>query len=95
MLDSTMLIPILGLVVIGGFLIALMLIAKNYIKVSPNEAAVISGRTRKLADGTVVGYRVVRGGATATVHALETLLREGRPEFTERPWTPHRYRTKL
>src|SRR6516225_7857991 len=29
-------------------------------------------------------------GATATVHALETLLREGRPEFSERPWTPHR-----
>ena len=27
-------------------------------------------------------------GATATVHALETLLREGRPEFSERPWTP-------
>src|SRR5215468_5259194 len=29
-------------------------------------------------------------GATATVRALETLLREGRPEFSERPWTPHR-----
>src|SRR6478609_10122589 len=29
-------------------------------------------------------------GASATVHALETLLREGRPEFGERPWTPHR-----
>src|SRR5215471_11520589 len=29
-------------------------------------------------------------GATATVHALETLLPEGRPEFSERPWTPHR-----
>ena len=29
-------------------------------------------------------------GATSTVQALETLLREGRPEFGERPWTPHR-----
>jgi excinuclease ABC subunit B len=29
-------------------------------------------------------------GATATVQALETLLREGRPEFSERPWMPHR-----
>jgi len=29
-------------------------------------------------------------GASATVHALERLLREGRPEFRERPWTPHR-----
>jgi excinuclease ABC subunit B len=29
-------------------------------------------------------------GTVATVHALETLLREGRPEFSTRPWTPHR-----
>src|SRR5437773_4026098 len=29
-------------------------------------------------------------GAAATVRALETLLREGRPEFSQRPWTPHR-----
>jgi excinuclease ABC subunit B len=29
-------------------------------------------------------------GASATVQALETLLREGRPEFSERPWMPHR-----
>ena len=29
-------------------------------------------------------------GAASTVQALETLLREGRPEFGERPWTPHR-----
>src|SRR6266480_5932043 len=29
-------------------------------------------------------------GATATVQALETLLSEGRREFSERPWTPHR-----
>ncbi len=29
-------------------------------------------------------------GASATVQALELLLREGRPEFGERPWMPHR-----
>src|SRR5262245_60400592 len=29
-------------------------------------------------------------GVAATARALEILLREGRPEFTERPWTPHR-----
>jgi excinuclease ABC subunit B len=29
-------------------------------------------------------------GASATVQALETLLRDGRPEFSERPWMPHR-----
>ncbi|HEX9323331.1 MAG TPA: excinuclease ABC subunit UvrB [Xanthobacteraceae bacterium] len=29
-------------------------------------------------------------GASATVRALEQLLREGRPEFAGKPWTPHR-----
>jgi excinuclease ABC subunit B len=35
----------------------------------------------------------VRGGMTGaseTARALERLLREGRREFTDRPWTPHR-----
>lgn len=71
MLDSTMLIPVIGLVIVAGFIIALMLIAKNYIKVSPNQAAVISGRNRKLGDGTQVGYRLVRGGATLVIPFLE------------------------
>ena len=68
---QSLLIPIVILVVVLGFLIALMLLSKNYIKVSPNRAAVISGRSRKLADGTVVGYRLVRGGATLIVPFLE------------------------
>jgi excinuclease ABC subunit B len=29
-------------------------------------------------------------GASATMRALDRLLREGRREFTDRPWTPHR-----
>jgi excinuclease ABC subunit B len=29
-------------------------------------------------------------GVAATAQALENLLREGRPEFTEKPWVPHR-----
>ncbi len=29
-------------------------------------------------------------GVTASMHALENLLREGRSEFRENPWTPHR-----
>ena len=66
-----LIIPIVILVVVIGFLIALMLLSRNYVKVSPNRAAVISGRSRKLADGTVVGYRLVRGGATLIVPFLE------------------------
>ncbi len=41
------------------------------------------------ASKNVAAFRGVTG-ASATVEALEALLREGRPEFTERPWMPHR-----
>ena len=68
---QSLLVPVVILILVLGFLIALMLLSKNYIKVSPNRAAVISGRSRKLPDGTVVGYRLVRGGATLIVPFLE------------------------
>ncbi|HEX8398285.1 MAG TPA: SPFH domain-containing protein [Pyrinomonadaceae bacterium] len=64
-------IPIIVLLVVIGFIIAMMLLSRNYIKVSPNQAAVISGRRRKLADGATVGYRLVRGGATLVFPFLE------------------------
>jgi flotillin len=67
-----------SILIVGGIafivvvlLIALMLLSKNYIKVSPNQAAIISGRTRRLSDGTTVGYRQVRGGATLVIPFLE------------------------
>jgi len=68
---QTLIIPIVVLVIVIAALIAIMLISRNYIKVSPNQAAVISGRRRKLADGTVAGYRLVRGGATLVFPFLE------------------------
>lgn len=69
---ETLIVPIVIVVVIVlALLIALWLLSKNYIKVSPNRAAVISGRTRKLGDGTTVGYRQVRGGATLVIPFLE------------------------
>ncbi|HVF47439.1 MAG TPA: SPFH domain-containing protein, partial [Pyrinomonadaceae bacterium] len=68
---ATLFIPVIILVVVIAVLIALMLISRNYIKVSPNQAAVISGRKRKLADGSVAGYRLVRGGATLVFPFLE------------------------
>jgi len=68
---QNLLIPVVILVVVIGFLIALMLLSRNYVKVSPNRAAVISGRSRRLPDGTLVGYRLVRGGATLIVPFLE------------------------
>ena len=68
---SNLLIPVVILVIVIAALIALMLLSRNYIKVSPNQAAVISGRRRKLSDGSVVGYRLVRGGATLVFPFLE------------------------
>ena len=68
---TSLLIVAAILVIVIGLLIALMLISRNYIKVSPNQAAVISGRKRKLADGTIAGYRLVRGGATLVFPFLE------------------------
>ena len=58
---QTLAIPILVLVVLLSFLIVMWLFARNYIKVPPNAAAVFSGRKRKLPDGRVVGYRLVKG----------------------------------
>ncbi len=70
--DYTILIfPVVILGIVIAALIAIMLIGRNYIKVSPNQAAVISGRSRKLDDGTKVGYRLVRGGATLVFPFLE------------------------
>jgi flotillin len=69
--STAILIPVIILVIVVAVLIALMLISRNYIKVSPNQAAVISGRKRKLADGSVAGYRLVRGGATLVFPFLE------------------------
>ncbi len=65
-------VPALALIaiVVVAVLAAFSIISRNYIKVSPNQAAVISGRRRKLDDGTVVGYRLVRGGATLVIPFL-------------------------
>ena len=72
MLDfQTLLIPIIVLVVALTIIIAFWLLSRNYIKVPPNQAAVISGRSRTLGDGTTVGYRLVRGGATLIFPFLE------------------------
>ena len=72
LLDSQILLSIgiasLFLIVV---LTLFLMISRNYIKVSPNKAAVISGRRRKLPNGTVVGYRLVQGGATLVIPFFE------------------------
>ncbi len=77
---GSMFIPVAVVILI---LVALSVVARfvknNYIKVPPYQVAVISGRKRKMsvrnADGTlqevVVGYRLVKGGATLVIPLLE------------------------
>ena len=54
--------PIIGLVLALGLFFALWIISRNFIKVPPNVAAVISGSSRKLPDGRTMGWRAVTGG---------------------------------
>ena len=63
--------PIVLLLVVLSFFAAGWLFSRNYLKVSPNAVAVLSGRKRKLPDGRIVGYRMVRGGAALRIPVLE------------------------
>ena len=64
-------LPLVVVAVVLGFFAAMWLISRNYLKVSPNAVAVLSGRKRKLPDGRVVGYRMVKGGAALRIPLLE------------------------
>ncbi|RPJ50205.1 MAG: flotillin family protein, partial [Acidobacteria bacterium] len=68
---SALLTPVVVLFIVLAFFIVLGLFSRNYIKVAPNSAAVFSGRRRKLPDGRVVGYRLIKGGAALRLPLLE------------------------
>src|SRR5262245_28824492 len=68
---TTLLIPVIAVLVLLALMMGVWLIGRNYIKVSPNTVAVLSGRRRKTADGGVVGYRMVKGGAALRIPILE------------------------
>jgi flotillin len=68
---SGLLLPFIVLFVLLALFIAAALFSRNYLKVPPNVVAVLSGRKRKLTDGRVVGYRMVRGGAALRIPLLE------------------------
>ena len=58
-------VQITGLVIGIGFFAVLLLIIfikANIVICQPNEVVILAGRKRKLPDGTVVGYRLLRGG---------------------------------
>jgi flotillin len=64
---------IAGIIIAG--LIVLAFIKANLRICHPNEILVFSGRKRTLKDGTVVGYRVIKGGRALKVPIIESVSR--------------------
>lgn len=64
---------IVGVVVVVVFALFLLIsvFVSRYVKVGPDEALIVSGRKKKMANGQVVGFRIVRGGATFVIPVLE------------------------
>jgi flotillin len=64
-------VPFIVVGVVVAFFAAISVLMRNYIKVPPNKVAIVSGRKRKLKDGTILGFRLVHGGATLRLPGLE------------------------
>jgi len=66
------LIPILiAAVLVIVLFILISVFVGRYIKVGPDEALIVSGRKKRLPNGQVVGFRIVKGGATFVWPVLE------------------------
>jgi flotillin len=61
---------VVAVVVVVLFLLVSVFVSR-YVKVGPDEALIVSGRKKKLANGQVVGFRIVRGGATFVLPIFE------------------------
>ncbi len=61
---------------LGLALVALLFVGRLFLYVGrPNELLIFAGRQQQLRDGSVVGYRVIHGGAAFRVPMLETVDR--------------------
>ncbi|MEM8924660.1 MAG: SPFH domain-containing protein [Actinomycetota bacterium] len=68
-----MVFAIIGVIVVVAILAALAVVSSLLVICPPNRVAIISGRSRQLADGRTVGYRVLKGGRTVRIPILEKL----------------------
>ncbi len=68
-------IIIVSVVLIAAFLAVLGIVRANLKICQPNEVLIFSGRSRDLADGTRMGYRVIRGGRGFRIPLLERVDR--------------------
>lgn len=66
---------IVAAVIILGILTVFGIIRANLKICQPNEVLIFSGRTRKLSDGTTVGYRVIKGGRGFRIPLIEQVDR--------------------
>jgi len=66
-----LIVPFIAFAVVIAFFAAVGIVMRNYVKVPPNKVAIISGRRRRLADHSTVGFRLVHGGATLIFPGLE------------------------
>lgn len=55
---------LVGIVLVVVLFIMISVFVSRYVKVGPDEALIVSGRKKKLPNGQIVGFRIVRGGAT-------------------------------
>lgn len=62
-------------IVLVGFLTILGIIRANLKICQPNEVLILSGRKRRLSDGSRVGYRVIKGGRGFRIPILEKVDR--------------------
>ncbi len=65
------------LIAVGVILVALILtfIKVNLVIAPPNELLIFSGKKRRLKDGTIVGYRVIKGGRGLKIPIVESVSR--------------------
>jgi flotillin len=66
---------VLGMVVLTLVLTLVGFVSRFLLICQPNEVIVLSGRRRRLADGSEVGYRVIRGGRALRVPVMERAAR--------------------
>ncbi|NLK88418.1 MAG: flotillin family protein [Clostridiaceae bacterium] len=67
-----LLVPIVvAIILVIVIFILVSVFVGRYVKVGPDEALIVSGRKKRLANGQVVGFRIVKGGATFVWPILE------------------------
>lgn len=65
----------LAVIAVILFIVLALFISRYLLICQPNEVVILSGRKRKLDDGTVVGYRIIQGGRALRIPILEKAAR--------------------